>query len=166
MAARYGSWVLAVASLIVVLAGCLGTQTPETTGESASQEGFAPVEHVQVVSYYAQGPGGSTTDTQNMRDTTWELQVPDGAREARVLAEWDPTTPASREQGVMVHLGTRDELRDPIVEAYSSSPLETEWAAIPPGERTLVVMCHVYSTPAQPAAAEVDQATRFVVEFR
>lgn len=156
---------IVVVAVTVLASGCLAAETSTPMAVPADID-FASVEHVMRVSYYAQGPGGSIVDTMNMRDTTWQLDVPAGAREARVLAEWEASTPASREQGVMLHVGTRDELRDPIVEAYSTSPLETEWVELPIGELTLVVMCHVYSTEAQPAAAEIDQETRFLVEFR
>lgn len=126
---------------------------------TAGQGAYPPQEHTLSVTYYASaGPA----DTGNMGQAVWELAVPQGARLVRATAEWSPSTPASAEQSLMIHLGTAAEMGDMIAGVAGGSPLATEWVPIPEGSATLALMCHVMGRPVN---LEVMQETRLVAEF-
>jgi len=66
----------------------------------------------------------------------------------------------------MFHQGSLDKVGELLgKKVLGSSPIATNWTLLPEDAKALVIMCHVYSTPDQLVAAEVQQDTNLKVEF-
>lgn len=165
---------LAPLALAVILSGCVGS-APETApagqGEAIAPAGldaaapapgaapatFAPQEYDLSSGAYLTTP----VQSAGMMPEA-EVKVPEGARTVKASATWTPSTPASEELMLMVHLGAPEDDGEMLAGAMGASPLATEAAELPEGTTVLTVMCHVMGDP---AGAEVQQDVHIVVEF-
>jgi hypothetical protein len=134
---------------------------PANTTAPAPARTFPRQEQDVSATLYARAANQSTG---NMRDLSWEVQVPVGA--TLVRAEANTTSgPALTVGGdsLMIHLGTLDEGGPMLVAGNATDAgFATELAALPPGTMSIVVMFHAEG---EPLAANVNRSAHLVVEF-
>lgn len=173
MAKRRSVFFLVVALAAPLAVGCIAIGEDDiqpadnTTPQPASEAGNGTIirNHTLQVDYYARA---ASLDTQNMEQTNWEIEIPEGVEEVRAKASWEPSTPLARDQALMLHEGTKEDAGEMFGEpGLGSSPIETPWSTLPENLETVTVMCHVYSSgPTQPVGVEIMQETELTVAFR
>lgn len=108
--------------------------------------------------YAYAGPAG----TGNMREASWEGEVPAGARAVKAIANSSGTLLAGS-MHLIIHLGALGEGGEMVADASGASPpLQTDLVPLPEGTASIVVMCH---PGGDPGGAMVNYDVHLRVEF-
>jgi len=122
---------------------------------------FAPQEHDLHVGPYAD-VAAANWSTGNMKDASWTVDIPAGARTISVKANITTQGPGVQlgDLVLMIHNGTADQPGGML--AGSDGEPKVGPTPIPPGARTLCVMFHVEGDP---AAAQGPMDAHLVATF-